>query len=280
VQVTGPIGLATVGDALWAVSSDQDAVIRIEPATGQVSSTVEVGDTPLRLAADGDLLWVSVFRAGRVVAIDTASGEIAHEVELGDGPEGVAVGHGAVWVVRQDAAELTRLSKTGKVLGHTPLGEQPRLVAIGPDQVWVANFGAGTLTRVRPNGSGAKSSAKICDGAQGIAVDAGVVWVTCTTGDEVVAVDTATLRVRGRLAVEDEPDAIRIVDGHLWVVTTAGPTLVEIDPDPDAPAELDRLALGDAPPLFDQGNVDLNAAGDALWVSSFGEDRVYRVRPG
>ena len=28
-QVTGPIGLAAVGDAVWAVSSDQDAVVRI-----------------------------------------------------------------------------------------------------------------------------------------------------------------------------------------------------------------------------------------------------------
>src|SRR5262245_750662 len=280
IQVTGPIGLATTGgDALWAVSSDQDAVVRIDPSTGQVRGTVEVGDTPLRMAADGDLLWVTVFRAGQVVAIDTASGEIAHTVRLGDGPEGVAVGHGAVWVVRQDAAKLTRLSKTGKVLGHTPLGEQPRLVAIGPDHVWVANFGAGTLTRIRPDGSGAKTTGKICDGAQGIAVGAGVVWVTCTTGDEVVAVDAATLRVRGRLQVEDEPDAIRLLDRHPGVVSTAGPTLVQIDPDPDAPAELDRIPLGDAPALLDQGNGDLTATGHALWVSSFGEDRVYRVRP-
>jgi YVTN family beta-propeller protein len=144
-QVTGPIGLAAVGDAVWAVSSDQDAVVRIDPATGQVSSTVEVGDTPLRLAADGDLLWVSVFRAGRVVAVDTESGEIAHDVELGDGPEGVAVGHGAVWVVRQDAAELTRLSKTGKVLGHTPLGDQPRLGG----QLRRRNPDAGPAGRIR-----------------------------------------------------------------------------------------------------------------------------------
>src|SRR4029453_16369907 len=96
----------------------------------------------------------------------------------------------------------TRLSKSGKVLGHTPLGDQPRLVAIGPDRGWGANFGAGTLTPGRPDGSGAKTSAKICDGAQGLAVDAGTVWVSCTTGDEIVSVDAATLRVRGRLPAE------------------------------------------------------------------------------
>ena len=281
VEVDGPIGLTVAGDALWAVSSEDDAVVRIDPATGQVTQTVEVGDTPLRLAAseDGDLVWVSVFRDGQVRAIDTSTGQVVHEVALDGGPEGVAVGLGAVWVVRQDVARLTRLSDTGEVLGHTPLGEEPRLVAIGSRDVWVSNFGTGTLTRVRRDGTGARTSGEICDGPQGMVVDSGVVWVTCTPGNEVVAVDERTMRVRGRLLLTGEPDGIRLVDRHLWVLTTDGPTLIEVDPDPSTPAELSRVEVGAATPLFDRANVDLAGLNGKLWVSSFGENRIYRVTP-
>lgn len=272
--VRAPVGLAGDGGILWAVSSADGTVVRLDPATGEVLARVEVGRTPLRAALDGDLLWVSVFGAGRVAAVDTATGEIRLQTDLGGGPEGIGIAFDAVWVVRQDAHMLTRLDRAGVKQADIGVGDQPRLLAFGPDAVWVSDFGAGTVVRVDPVDGHAVTSEPLCDGPQGMAVDGGVLWVACTTSGEVLAVDTTTLAVRGRVAVDGEPDALLVHEGRIWVAATEGPTLVEISPEPDAPAVLGRTPLGDDAALRDRANVDIAAAGGRVWVSAFRGNRV------
>jgi streptogramin lyase len=274
-SVKGPVGLAVAGGALWAVSSAGGTVVRIDPATGAVGVGVAVGKTALRAAGDGDLLWVSVFGTGHVVAVDTTTSTVRHDVELGGGPEGIGVGFGSVWVVRQDARVLTQLDRTGTKVGDVAVGTTPRLLAFGRTHVWVSDFGAGTVTRVDPAAGSAETSAALCQGAQGLAVDAGVVWLACTTSNEVVAVDERTMAVRGRVAVPGEPDAIRVVDGRVWVAATDGPTLVQLSADAGAPAVVSQHRLAGDAPLGDRANVDLAAAGGRLWVSAPRSNAVY-----
>lgn len=277
VAVKSPIGLAVAGNALWAVSSSEGTVARIDPGTGVVGPAVPVGRTPLRAAAAGDLLWVSVNGSGHVVAVDTGSSKVVHDVELGGGPEGIAVGFDSVWVVRQDARVLTQLDRTGQKIGDVPVGTMPRLLAIGSTQVWVTDFGAGTLTRVDPAAGTAQTSAVLCPGAQGVTVNAGVVWLTCTTSNQVLAVDEETMTVRGRVTVPGEPDAIAVVHDRVWVAATDGPTLVELSLNPDAPAVLSQRRLADDAPLRDRAKVDLAALASHLWVSALRSNKIYAV---
>lgn len=279
VEVAQPVGLAWAGGSVWAASAGGGEVVRIDPGSATITARVPVSGTPLRVAADEKMVWVSAFRSGHVLAIDLASSQVVHDVTVGDGPEGIAVGLGAVWVVRQNGRQLTRLDANGTVLGSTALDAEPRLVAIGATHVWVSNFGTGTLTRVEASGQNPRTSAKICDGAQGLAIAAGIVWVTCTTAGEVVAVDEATMAVRGRVPVPGEPDGIRVSGRDVWVVSTAGPTLVRISATPDSPTVLASERLGDAPALADQANDDLIPAGDVLAVSSYRTGRVHLSKP-
>jgi DNA-binding beta-propeller fold protein YncE len=250
-------------------------VVRVDPETGEVLATVEVGETPLRAALDGELLWVSVFGEGHVVAVETTTGTVVHDSDLGGGPEGIGAGFDSVWVVRQDAHVLTRLDRTGAPQADIPVGTQPRLLTFGPDAVWVSDFGAGTLVRVDPVTGGTRVSESLCEGPQGLAVDEGVVWVACTTSDEVLAVDAQTLTVRGRVAVDGEPDGLLVHDGSLWVAAPHGPTLVEISLDADAPAVLGSTPLADDAALNDRANVDLAVAGGHIWVSALRSNRLY-----
>jgi hypothetical protein len=275
--VKAPVGLAAAGDALWAVSSADGAVVRVDPVTGAVGAVVPVGRTPLRAAADGNTLWVSVFGAGHVVAVDLAAGKVVHDEELGGGPEGIGVAFGSVWVVRQDARVLTQLDMTGVKVADLAVGTMPRLLAFGRTTVWVSDFAGGTVTRVDPVSGQSQTTTTLCQGPQGLTVDAGVVWVACTTSNEVVAVDEQTLAVRGRVPVPGEPDAIRVADGRVWVAATEGPTLVQLALDPNAPAVLSTRKLGEAAALRDRANVDLVAAGGRLWVSHPRENRLYGV---
>ena len=107
----------------------------------------------------------------------------------------------------------------------------------------------------------------------------GSVWVTCTLADEVVAVDELTMAVRGRVAVPDEPDGIRVAANGVWVVATLGPTLVHLSAEPDAPKVVDSRKLGDAATVSDSGNDDVVLAGDAIAVSAINAGRVHLTKP-
>ncbi len=275
VGVDSPVGIVAIDDAVWVASAGDGAVVRIDVATHEVTETVEVGETPLRLAYDGTLLWASVFGEDTVVAIDPSSGEVVVTVPLEGQPEGLAVGFGSVWVVRQAARELTRLGPDGAVQGSFPLGQEPRLVAVSDAYVFASNFGAGTVTRLDPATGELATSEKLCDGAQGLAADAEVLWVTCTTEDLVLAVDPSDLSVIGRLDLPGEPDAVHVVDGVVWVAVTDGPALVRIGGEPSAPVAETRRTLASAAPLSDRANVDFVVVGGDGWVTSPRSDAVY-----
>jgi hypothetical protein len=279
------VGVLVIG-AMVAVLAGCDGSAAPPVPGPTVGAAVAVGRTPLRAAGDGDLLWISVFGTGHVVAVDTTTSTVRHDVELGGGPEGIGVGFGSVWVVRQDARVLTQLDRTGTKVGDVAVGTTPRLLAFGRTHVWVSDFGAGTVTRVDPaagtaetaaevSAGTAETSAALCQGAQGLAVDAGVVWLACTTSNEVVAVDERTMAVRGRVTVPGEPDAIEVVDGQVWVAATDGPTLVRLSADANAPAVVSQHRVAGDAPLRDRANVDLAAAGAHLWVSALRSNAGY-----
>jgi sugar lactone lactonase YvrE len=157
------------------------------------------------------------------------------------------------------------------------LGREPRLVTATDQYLIVSDLGGGTLTRIDPSSGKTATSARLCNGPQGLASSGTTVWVACTTQGVVLAVDERTLQVTGRLAVAHEPDAVRVYGGRVYVVATLGPTLHELADDPRHPALLRSRKLGEAFMLHDQANVDLVLAAGSVLVTSFGQGRVYRT---
>jgi sugar lactone lactonase YvrE len=276
LRVASPIGMATDGHTVWAVSAADGALQPIS-LTGKLGRRIPVGDTPLRATVSGDRLWVTAFRAGQLIGVSRQSGKAVARVSVPGGPEGVAAGFGAIWVVRQDVSRLTEVAPSGRRLPDIPLGNEPRQVAVTARDAFVTNTGDGTVTRVDPRSGATTTSRQVCGGAQGIAPAGHLLWITCTSSDEVVTVDQTTLRPVGRINLDGEPDAVHIVDGKAVVLLAKGPTLVELT-DPARPREVRRRALGDAPPLLDQANVDFAVAGGRYWVSSYLDSQVISAR--
>ncbi len=268
-----PVGVVATNDAVWVASSGDSSVRRVGGTSAAVRVTV--GDTPLRLAYDGKLVWASVFRAGSVVAVDPASNTVVKTVQLGGQPEGIASAFGGVWVVRQEAKQLTRLNSDGSLAGHYPVGTEPRLVAASDRYVFVSNFGDGTVSRVDPTSQATKTSAKLCDGAQGLATGPGILWVTCTPAGRLLAVDPERLTVLGALDLAGEPDAVHIIDATVWVALAIGPTLVRIGGTPAAPTIANRYLIADNPGLDDRANVDFAVFGGQFWISAPQAGQVY-----
>lgn len=268
IGVAKPIGIVSGAGAIWVAAADGDAVWRIDPATREVSAKVDVGDTPLRVAFDGELVWATVFGADRVVAIDPASNQVVTTVALAGEPEGVAFGFDSIWVVRQAARTLSRVGRDGKVMRDFPLGDEPRLVAVSDKYVFASNFGAGTLTRLDPAAAKLTTSKQLCAGAQGIATTADTVWVTCTSEGKLLAVDPETLTVTGSLDLGGEPDAVRVVDGAVWVAQAEGPKLVRIGGSPAQPSVAASLPVAKLPGPRDRANVDFVIEDGRFWVTA------------
>jgi streptogramin lyase len=278
----GPVGLAAVGDQVWAAL----------PTAGEVrtgdDTRIAVGAAPLRLVATPGAVWVSVISDGTVVRIDRRSGAVDTTAVLrpgGSEPEGLAFDGRRLWVVDQAHDRVLALDPvTGRQLAEVPTGDAPRLVTAGASGVWVSDYGAGAVTRVTPapvNGpfggelfrSSSRNLGARCTSPQGLAEAAGVLWVACTVESRVVGLDVRTRKVV--TTFDDVGTAAAVVaDGDtVYVVGQAGPTVWAID--------ARARTIGDPMVLDELGgvteNVDGAGVGDHLVVSHPNGLRLYAV---
>lgn len=272
----GPVGLAVSATGQVWVAAAQASTVDQVGATA-VDRTVASIDTPLRLVAGGDSIWATAFGAGQLVRISATTGRVTARVPVGRGAEGVATGLGAVWVVAQDDGQLVKVDpRTATVVRRADIGAGARLVTTGLGAVWVSHFQSGQLIKVDPSRLTLTRSAPLCHGPQGVRTTTDAVWVTCTTDDVAIRVDPATLIETTRVRLPDAPDGlVGGPDGSLYVVCQAGPTVVQLDP--GSGTVVRTRSLGGAAQLYDQANLDIATTSDSVWVSSYSEDRVYRI---
>lgn len=265
----GPVGLATIDGAVWAVLPDAGAVR--DPDGG----IHPVGEVPLRAVTTPEGIWVSVFGASALVRLDPATGEVDRQVRVrptGE-PEGLAYDGTTVWVVDQANEQLLPLDPgSGELGAPVGVGRAPRLVTAGESGLFVGDFNGRTVTKV-VDGEAETQPSGDCLTPQGLAEAGGVVWVACTLDGRVVGLDPSTLE---QLVVLDGlPHADLVVaEGDLvHVVGQEGPTVWTIDP---ASREVvGELVLDAAGPT--NANVGAAVAGGRLVVSHPETRRLYEV---
>lgn len=98
----GPAGLLVTGDAVWVALSREEAVARLDPATGAVVARIQVGQRPLAMAGTPGAVWVRNEKSSSLSRLDPASNSVAATVPIGffmgrDGQDGIAAAKGLVW---------------------------------------------------------------------------------------------------------------------------------------------------------------------------------------
>jgi len=105
--IGGPASAIAVGDrAIWVASEAADAVYVLDPATGAVKTSIDVGkagcDAPVAIASGADGVWVACSRSQRVVRIDPSTSKVGASVTVRGAPGALATdGAGVVWVAVQ-----------------------------------------------------------------------------------------------------------------------------------------------------------------------------------
>ena len=86
----------------------------------------------------------------QVVRIDPVSGKVITTVDLGtsDGIGGLAVGLGSVWVARGGLTRID--TETGRIVGHLDTGGDGGNVVVAGGAVWVAADGQPYVLRISP----------------------------------------------------------------------------------------------------------------------------------
>jgi YVTN family beta-propeller protein len=124
-------------------------------------------------------IWVADHDGGAVRRMDPATGAITATVRLGDSPSAMVFGHGSAWVANDVEDTVTRIDpRTTSVVRAISVGTDPVGLAIGPDAIWVANSGDGTVSRIDPATNTVTKTISVGHRPLGVAVAYGLVWVT------------------------------------------------------------------------------------------------------
>ena len=136
----GPDGVAVGAGAVWAVSSGDGTLTRIDPATGD-TTTVEVGTAPDSVIVALDSVWVTVTDENQVVRLTTdEQPEVIDVYDVGAAPEGIAATKSAIWTANSGDGSVSQIIvKTGKINTVAGVGQPPLGIAIGAGAVWVAD---------------------------------------------------------------------------------------------------------------------------------------------
>jgi YVTN family beta-propeller protein len=240
----GSLWVTTVASGDLGAPSESDAVSRIDPESGEILTTIKVNRGPMSLAFTPEGVWVVNFgmSGDTVVRIDPQTDQIVGDpIQTGRAPLSVAVGEGSLWVANHDAHTISRIDPaTNQVIANITVPSEPHRVAYGEDAVWVANFHVNSVTRIDPHTNEIVGEPiPISHPAGNMAAGLGSVWVTSD--------------YRG--PVDGAPEDV---------------VLVRIDPQTNQAVE--TIPLGGHP-------IDVEIAGEAVWVSIQGPNKVVRINP-
>jgi Tol biopolymer transport system component len=205
VRLPGGLAASRIGigaGEVWALASTgetgSDALVRIEPETGQALASTPLDPDPWYVAAGGEAVWVGFPRSGVIQQVDATTNEVTGRVALpGDGVSAIAANDEAVWVEvfqdrsdqgQQNLASLVRVDpQTSEVVATIPLeglSGYDDEIAIGAGAVWVAGVNltgpseerGADLLRIDPVAN--SLSAVFPVSAFSVAAGADAVWVT------------------------------------------------------------------------------------------------------
>ncbi len=105
VSIGADVSALAVGEAVWAASAL--GLTRVDPATGQVVATIGVGDSPSAIALAGDLVWVADSRDAILRAVDPETGTVVETLAVGTGTTDISVSGSSMAVLNQVDRTLT-----------------------------------------------------------------------------------------------------------------------------------------------------------------------------
>lgn len=257
-----------------------DTLIRIDPASGKVTSGVSVSGRPAAVTTCVGSVFVASLD-GYVFEVDPRTSK-PNPIFIGATPGDIAhVGGLAVAVRGKAKSSVTVIDATyGGISDVIALPGAPSVsasVATYGQDVWVANPSSHELERIGSPYTGIAERIPLpapkstgTEGYAGVAAGAGAVWVAGNDAQRRVwRVDPSTRRVTP-IDLPFAPRAIAAGLGGVWVVDRKGGAVVRLDPATGRITK--RIPVG-------LGPVAVSLGADSVWVANQLSGTVSRIDP-
>jgi streptogramin lyase len=271
-----PTGIAVGEDGdLWVINQEDSTVNRIDPETGEVTTTESTLGIPTGVAAGEGAVWITNgfgSQSGTQVVKVEPSDESVEVAFPSDNAKAIVVAFGSIWladadrdrVLRYDPEDLSAEPTSIPVDDDEIADEAPRSMAVGSgaaEGIWVVNELGETIVRIDSETNEIASTFQV-DAPTAVAADDSGIWATSETLDRVYRLDPVDGRAirtyQAADGVPDGPTAIVIAPGGVWVGSDLETALARIDPESNT---IDRLRLGGI-----TGWIAIDGGGD-VWVT-------------
>lgn len=203
-----------------------EGIARIDAETEAVVENVEV-PVQHELAVGGGSIWV-LDGQSLVQRVDPSSGAITSSIDVGGRPVAVDAGDRRAWLVREDGTAVRIDVTSDSVSAEVDTGEPApgrSMLLIVDDEVWIAV--TGRVHVIDADDATVSGSVEIegLTGTTGIAADERSVWLAATvtepgsalTQGVVLRIDRSTREVADRYAVAGEPAGLALHGTSVWV---------------------------------------------------------------
>ncbi len=203
---------------IYVCCGDSNQLGVVDTATGKMTGTVPLGDSPeiFDLSPDGKTVYVSIEDESVMAAYDLATKKPLFEVKTGGEPEGVLVtADGKFAYVTSEVANVVHYIDLGqkKVLKNIKVGKRPRrfVLAEGGAELWVTNELDATVSVVSTKDHTVKATvrfavqgmreADITPVGMTLSPDGKTMWVGLGKANHVAEVDVASKKVGRQVLV-------------------------------------------------------------------------------
>lgn len=237
-----PTAMAAVYGSLWVTSDKSSTALRINPATNQVTQSVDIGQASCGqpLDANGDLLTMPCPGSTRAVVVDGRTGKIRGTVSDVGGVH-AAAGAGSFWIPNRTRTALQRVDPQTLAV-QKKLRVPTGMVAFDGTFIWSGSShprppkDTAQLAKIDPRTDRvvARHELPTTAGAA-MAYGFGALWIKAPDDDKLVRFDPITERTtRVRVKYSDllpptigQP--VGLGDGSLWLPLRDG-TVVRLSP--------------------------------------------------
>jgi DNA-binding beta-propeller fold protein YncE len=216
-----PDDLAARNDAVWAFDKEERVLVRLgEEQTWARYEHPDFTEVE-RMALDDHAVWLAGGK--RLIRVDPASGEVVSTVSLPVSVDGLASAGGDVWAVSSAAATVLHIDgRTAEIRDRIPMARGARALSIsaGTDFVWVLDGDTATVVKIDPGRHDVVETYRLGPGRGTLALAAGegAAWVSNAFDGTLTRIDERTNEVASiTVSAYSSPKDVTVAGGLVWV---------------------------------------------------------------